>query len=243
MNEPIKHKFLRPNYYFGLMFNEGWVFGRVINRRFCRYKPYKLINEAGTAQSIATGTAQSELLLKDPRNTDNDLLYLGDYKSDDGFPWFYHVGIGIKPSGVRCWMRYPETTEVPGKFPQLDPIKPDSNENLGYFTMDDSPFEEPTEFTEFVLMPKTRVGFQYYNNESYTVRPVLNIEVMLYKVEILNRTTHANIISQIASGTRPAALFRIGYGNKPIGMEQAFKNDWKAELLTLSEAQQLGRKF
>lgn len=239
---PIEEKFLQTNYYFGLEFSDGWMFGRVITRDFCRYKPYKLINAAGTATAIATLTHQSELLLKDPRNTDNDLLYMSSYTSPDGHPWFYHFAIGIKPVGIRAWVRYPETTDIPGKFPELDPISPSNDENLGYFTWDDSPYEEPTEFTEMVLMPKTRIGIEYYNTTAETQRPVLNIETMVYKFQVLDKINHPNIIAQIANGQRPAALFRVGYGVKPAAMEQGLMSAWRVELMSLDQAMALGGK-
>jgi hypothetical protein len=237
---PIEEKFLRPNYYFAAQFSEGWMFGRVITRDFCRYKPYKLINAAGTATTIATVTHQSEILLKDPRNTDNDLLYLDTYTSSDGYPWFYHFAIGIKPVGIRAWVRYPETQDIPGKFPVLDPISPSNDEDLGYFTWDDSPYEAPTEFTEMVLMPKTRIGLEYYNTTGETQRPVLSIVTMVYKFEVLDKVTHPQLISQIANGQRPAAFFRVGYGVRPIAMEQGMINAWRVELMTLDQAQALG---
>ena len=236
---PIEEKFLRPNYYFALQFSDGWLFGRVITREFCRYKPYKLINSAGTATSIDTDTHQSEILLKDPRNTDNDLLYMEGYTSPDGYPWFYHFGIGIKPVGIRSWVRYPDTQEIPGKFPELDPISPSNDEDLGYFTWADSPYEGPTEFTEMVLMPKTRIGLEYYNTTAETQRPVLNIISMVYKFDVLDKMSNPNLISQIANGQRPAAFFRIGYGNNPAPMEQGLQNAWKCELMKLDEAQTL----
>lgn len=240
----IEDKFLRQNYLFGLQFSDGWMFGRIITRNFCRYKPYKLINTAGTATSIAASTHQSELLIKDPRNTDNDMLYMNSYISPDGYPWFYHFALGIKPVGIRAWIRYPETTDIPGKFPELDPISPTNNEDLGYFTWEDSPYEGPTEYTEMVLMPKTRISLEYYNTTSETQKPVLNISTMVYRFEVLDKISNPHLISQIASGQRPAALFRIGYGVRPTAMEQGLQNAWRAELMTLEQAIALsgGRK-
>ena len=64
---------------------------------------------------------------------------------------------------------------------------------------------------------------------------------MVYQFEVLNKVTHGNLISQIANGQRPAAFFRVGYGVRPIAMEQGMLNSWQCDLMSLEQAQQLGR--
>ncbi len=234
---PITEKFLRENWYGALFFAEGIFFFRVLTRQFSRYSPYKLLSKAGTAQEITASTHQGELLLLDPRSTEDELLYLENYTDGAGFPHLYHCGIGIRPHGLRMYQRLPETQEIiGGKFDGLNPVAPNANEDLAYITSEDSPFDNPTEASEFILLPKTRTSFEFYNNETCVVRPVLNVMAMKYCIQPLNNITHSNLITQIARGQRPASLFRVGYSNKPIAADAALQKAWNMELFKNMDA-------
>jgi len=237
---PIEKKFLQPNYLFAMQFREGWIFGRVIRRRICQYKPYSLIDSAGNTVDIAADSAQAELRFRDPRNTDVDILYL-DTSTNAGWPWFLHGGIGIKPQQIYMYPRFPEGKDIPGKFPNIDPIKPSAGDLVGYVNSLKSPYEEPTDFFEYVIPPKLHIGAEYYNkDDALAHNPVMNLLFCVYWFEALTKTKHPALIRAIAARTTPAAFFTVGFGDLPQELGNALREDWKVEPMRLSEALTLG---
>jgi len=115
------------------------VFGRVIRRRICQYKPYSLIDATGATVDIAADTYQAELRFRDPRNPKISILYLKT-STNAGWPWFLHGGIGIKPQYIYMYPRFPEGKEIPGKFPIIDPIRPVEGDFIGYINSLKSPY-------------------------------------------------------------------------------------------------------
>lgn len=237
---PIVKKFLEPNYFLALQFREGFVFGRVVARRICQYKPWALIDSDGTVVDIAASTAQAELRFRDPRNAANDILYL-DSSTNAGFPWVYHGAIGIKPQYVYMYPRYPEGKEIPGKFPEVDPIRPSSGDLLGYVNGLKSPYQDPTDYVEWVIPPHIHVAAEYYNHDpSRAHNPALNILFALYWFQTFSKARLPNLIRRIASREVPAAFLKVGFGDFPHDLGSALAKDWKVEPLTLSDAVAIG---
>jgi len=233
---PIVEKFLQPNYLLALQFQEGFIFGRVVRRRICQYKPYAVIDSNGNTVDIDASSHQSELRFRDPRNTENDILYL-DEATDNNFPWIFHGAIGIKPQYINMYLRFPEGQTIPGKFPELDQIKPSSGDDLGYINSLNSPYESPTDFVEIVIPPKIHLGAEYYNKDpNRKHQPVLNLLFALYWFEIFNPSRHASIIRKIALREVPAAFLTVGFADRPYQMGTALQNDWKAIPLKLEDA-------
>lgn len=239
---PIQDKFLQPNYLMALGYREGFIFGRVLRRRACMYKPWPLINADGDVvdiadQSYATGC----LRFNDPRNTRNDILYL-DKETDQHTAWILHGAIGLKPSQIRMYLRMPEAQDIPGIFPNLDPIIPTAGDNLGYISGLQSPYELPTDFLEVVIPPKVHICAEWYNNDSgdRNHQPVANLMFMTYWFQVLTPQTHPNLIAQIALRHVPAAFFTIGIGTVPLIYGSDFEQSWGAKPLTLEEAGALG---
>ena len=243
---PITQKFLQNNYLMALGFREGFIFGRVIKRRICMYKPWSLIDANGNAVDIAeySYAAQGCLRFRDPRNTQNDILYL-DSETDQGYPWILHGAIGIKPNVIQCYLRYPEAQDIPGKFPNIDPIVPSAGDRTGYFNGLVSPYEYPSDFCEIVLPPKIHIGAEYYNRE-YEVdglvahRPTMNLLFSVYWFDALNKDRHARLISKIAKREVPAAFFSIGLGDVPLTYGGDYERHWGVTALSLDEAINLG---
>jgi len=236
---PIEKKFLQPNYLFAIEFSEGWIFGRVIKRRLCNYKPYSVIDANGTSVDIAASSAQAELRFRDPRNTANDILYL-DTSTKAKYPWFLHGSIGIQSQYIYMYPRFPEGKTIPGKFPNVDAIQASAGNLLGYVNSLKSPYYEPTDYLEYVIPPKLHIGAEYYNKHpTRIINPVLNLLFSVYWFQALSKTKHPNLISAIARRTVPAAFFTVGFDDLPSDLGGDLKEDWKVEPMTLDEAMAL----
>jgi len=237
---PIVEKFLLPNHLLALEFDEGWIFGRVVRRRIMHYKPYKLINAAGTVVDIATVATQAELWLRDPRNKDVDIIYL-DATVDKGFPWILHGAIGWKPHQILVYPRIPEGSNIPGKFPGIDPIQPSAGNVTGYYSGVESPYDKPTDFMEYVIPPKTHIGHEWYNKDTRTQNIVANILFALYHFQALiplrvGVGPNNRVIRDIALRHVPATFLTVGFTSQPLPMGTTLIEDWKVSPITLDEA-------
>ena len=241
---PIEKKFLQSNYLFAMQFREGWIFGRVVRRRICQYKPYALVDPSLPSPyyvDMAADSAQSELRFRDPRNLDVDILYL-DVATNSGWPWFLHGGMGIMPQYIYMYPRFPEGKDIPGKFPNVDPIKPGSGDLLGYVNSLKSPYEEPTDFFEYVIPPKLHIAAEYYNKDTEKAhQPVMNLLFALYWFQALTRAKHPDLISGIATRRVPAAFFTVGFGDFPQELGDTLRKEWDVEPMSLEEAARGGR--
>jgi hypothetical protein len=234
----IADRFLYPNYLFALEGYEGFLFGRVVRRRICEYRPYPLIDSAGAAVNIPPVSHQAELRFRDPRNTANDLAYL-DQTTDGGYPWFMHGAIGIKPYQVRMYVRHPEGKDIDGKFPNADPIRPSSGDSFGYIDEVISPFMDPSDRAELVIPPLQHIGAEYYNSDAIkTLNPVLNLSFAVYWADFFQVGLDDNLIGKIARREIPASYLRIGYGNNALEFGDKLLKDWKVTPIGLSEAMQ-----
>lgn len=231
----IADRFLYPNYLFALEGDEGFLFGRVVRRRICEYRPYPLIDAAGTAVNIAPATHQAELRFRDPRNTQNDILYL-DGTTNAGYPWFMHGAIGIKPHQIKMYLRSPEGKDINGKFPNVDPIQPTVGDDFGYIDEVISPYLEPTDRAEVVIPPLQHIGAEYYNEDTVkTIQPVMNLSFAVYWADFFHVGLDDVIIGRIARREIPATYLRIGYGNDALEFGDSLLRDWKVEPKLLSE--------
>jgi hypothetical protein len=240
---PIQKKFLTKNQLFALECREGFLFGRTIRRRICNWKPYNLIDANGTTVDIAASSNQTELRFRDPRNSQNDILYL-ETGSNSGWAWFFHGAFGVKPQYIYMYPRYPEGDVIPGKFPNVDPIRPGSGDPISALNGLNSPFEQPTDFHETVILPKMRLGCEYYNiDEKRNHQPVINILFSVYWVQWLKKNMHATLISDIAGKKyrgENAAFLTHGWGDQPQDLGPDLQKEWKVEPMSLDEALGLG---
>jgi len=241
--QPLIDKFLEHNYLFALAVRKGFIFGRVKWRRIMNYKRWSLIDADGTAIDIGAGSAQAELRFRDPRNAAKDLLYL-DTSSNAGQPWFMYGGFGITPQQVYMYLRYPEGKTVPGKFPNVNPIRPSQGDEFGYINELNSPHEQPTDWVECVILPGNRIAAEYYNQDAdRNHRPQVNILFCTYWIEIFRPKTHPQLISDIAcrryQGAK-AAFLKHGFGDYPDELGSQLETDWKVEGMELDKAAALG---
>lgn len=243
---PIAEKFLENNFLFALSFREGFLFGRTLHRRFTSYKPWNLIDADGTTVDILPATAQAELRFRDPRNNEKDILFLST-SSNANHPWFFHGAFGIKPQHVRMYLRQPEGEIVPGKFPNLNPIRPSQADHLGYIDEINSPYEKPSDYVEVVIPPLMHIAAEYYNRapaaEKRRHQPVVNIQFCLYWVEFFRAETHPDLISDIAARRREgakASFLKVGLGDFPHDLGTTLRDDWKVIPMKIDEARALG---
>lgn len=239
---PIREKFLLPNYLGALEFKEGFVFFRVVRRMICRYKPYPVIDENGNSIDVQPLSYETEHRFRDPRNTENSILYLESTTSPDGYPWFLHGAIGIKPQYIYMYLRIPEGREIPGRFPNLDPIRPSAGDNFGYINSEFSPYGEPTDFVELVIPPRVHVSAEYYNKDpDRSHQPVLDLFFCVYRIQIFkpDNDKHKKIIADIAQRRVPAAFLMTGGAETPLEMGTTLMKDWDVRPISLDEASEL----
>lgn len=249
--KPITEKFLERNHLFALAFREGWIFGRVLLSEKKYFKPYALINSAGTAQDIGPAAGISELRIYDPRNRDTRLLYLDDHTTADtksvagpnfkgGLPTVLHGAIGLKPAHIRAYVRYPWGKLHFGEFEGLNPISGTSaNQYLGFLDGMYSPYEMPTDWLEMWIPPKTDISLEFYNQDSKTHQPVLNLMFNQYHFQPLsvNNDIHRRIIKLIAARQIPAAFAQCGPSR---GLKTYDYADWwKVQPISIDEALQV----
>lgn len=244
--KPIWQRFLLKNQLFSLDFKEGFVFARVIRRRICHYKPWNLIDSNGDAVDIGEDSHAGPYRFRDPRNTANDILFL-ETSTNQGYPWLLHGGIGIRPQQILMYPRYPEGKTIPGKFPNLDPIKPSSGEYLGYVASQQSPFEQPTDYIEYVIPPHQRIAAEYYNqDDDRDHQPVLHLLFAVYWFQILTLDTHPELVGKIAERRVPSTFLTVGFGDAPESLGQLTSENWGLgskyeKVLSLDEAARGGR--
>lgn len=244
--QPIMQKFLRQNDLFMLAFQQGFIFGRVLFAERMQFKPYKVINSAGTAVEVAAGSSQAELRFRDPRNTNVDLLYMDDETDVNAFnlPWILHGSIGIRPrtNALRMTLTYPEAKSKFGKFPDADPIQGTSAGNfLGYLSGENSPYEIPSDFLELWIPPKIHIGHQWYNDDAINHGPSLHLLFTLYHFQILRPDgppDESDLIKKMATRKVPAAVAQCGPSQSLL--QYTYGSSWGVQPIALYEATTLG---
>lgn len=231
------------NQLFALEFQEGFFFGRVIRRRICQWKPWPLIDANGNDVDLAPSGSQAEVRFNDPRNVANDILYLSA-TTDVGLPWFFHGAFGIDPQQINMYLRYPEGDIIPGKFPQINPIRPTSGDNISALKSQVSPYEEPTDYHEIVIQPQIHIGAEYYNRDpARHHQPIINLLFALYWCQILKKNTHPTLIADIALKRyegADAVFLQCGFGDKSNTAGPQLIQDWRETPMSLDEAAMLG---
>lgn len=239
---PIIERFFRPNYLFALEFQEGFVFGRVVRRRISRYK-LPLVDSNGNTVTIGPAASQAELRFRDPRNTKNDILFLNN-NTDDCYAWFLHGSIGIKPEQIYMYPRYPSGRNIPGNFPNLDPIRPSSGDEISQVNEEMSPYEEPSDYYEYTIMPGQAIGAEYFNKDSVrTFQPVVQLLFATYWFQVLTAEQYPRLVSDIANSRgkgQHAAFLTVGFGNIPEPIGSQLAKDWGATPMSLDDAASLG---
>lgn len=235
-HRPITEKFLEPNQRLAMGFRGTddelkWVWARILSRETTQHRPF-----TNNLTPIAAGGTLSEVELKDITGATGMPLF--NVTDQYAKTLIYHVGIGISPSWwIRCYPRYPSGSRL-GEIPSFNAISLGSD--YGYFTGEDSPYEEPTDAMEFVFPFGITADFGFANKDTDEVhQPVLNVQMRKYHVEILDpgKTEHARLIKRMADGSAPVYWFPIGPATNPANY--GLKNHYGVEALTISQARTL----
>lgn len=236
---PIRDKFMQNNFLFALQGYEGWIFGRTVNRRIMEY-PFGLVDADGNAVDISASSHQAEVRFRDPRNAEKDLLYLSQ-TTEGGYPWFLHGAIGIWPPQINMYLRYPESRDIAGKFPNADPIRPSDGDNVSPLRTDNSPYRSPSDQIELVIPPLLHIGTELYNRDANrNHQPRLRLLFALYFTHLFEEGRDDDMISDIASRRKPATFLTMGFGSRAHDFGNRILEDWGVRPMSLDEAIALG---
>jgi len=204
------------------------------------YKPYALSDASGNAVTVSAGSYKTDQVLYDSRSPYKKILYL-DSATNSGFPWILHGSIGITPPYLLMYPRFPSGGDLYGKWPELAPARPSSGDKFSYVSEKESPYDNPTDFIEYVIPPKLDISFDFYNTDSSRdAQPVLNLLFALYWFEVLTPERHARLIGKIAAREVPAAYLKVGFGYAPLSMSDVIRKEWRATPMSLEEAIAIG---
>lgn len=191
----IRDRFLSPGNLFGLQFNDGIIFGHVLRREPLKYKPLRVTDESGTVLTVAAQAASDEIVIKDPRSSTKTVLGGSDLKPKWGkYPQLLHGSVGVFPNNFQMYVRYPtKAGNLHGVWPTTSPQDAGAGDELGNVDGDDSPYHDPTDALELVLVPGADPSFRFFNTRSSATdekadseQPVLNAQFARYGFEILN---------------------------------------------------------
>jgi hypothetical protein len=256
--QPIRNKFLQPNYLFTLQFQEGYLFGRTLNRELLTWDPYDQLGmiqpgsnsmlfpssqyPSGTnAVSPSNGSVTDTVLAGNQSLVNlHDILYIPTGKQA-----LIHGAIGIKPNYVYCYARYPLASSYFGRWPAVQPPQPANGDQFARFSGYDSPYEDPTDAVELVIPPGIDTSYQFFLQGKQTqTQPLLNLRFAYYQVDIFNpngQNFEKNLIGAIARRSVPASYLTCGPAQYPIGFGNTNQaNNFSVPPITLAQAQALG---
>lgn len=254
----IRDRFLSPGNLFGLQFNDGIIFGHVLRREALKYKPLRVTDEAGTVLTVAPQAASDEIVIKDPRTSAKTVLGGTDLKPKWGrMPQILHGSVGVYPNNFQMYVRYPtKAGNLHGVWPTTNAADPGAGDELGNVDGDDSPYHDPTDALELVLVPGADPSFRFFNTRSSATaderadseQPVLNCQFARYGFEFLNPLVRGDSMPSSAVGKamkkRANVLIRkimfgefedrfrwlpVGAGESLIEMPGDLKSRWREE--------------
>lgn len=194
--QSIEQKFLNVGDLFALKFSQGMVFLEVQAWEQIKYSPYDNIGEIEGEDS--SGWSRIE-------DNSDDILYVE--KKDKKV---LHVGMGQSPSHIRRFTNYPEGEVRLRSLPNLKTPRP--GKSFGYIDGNDSPFSDPTDAEELMIPPGVHLDFNFYNADTETHKPLLNIKLREYNVRALNPNNEQdkNAIRRIVSPGSPIPIANVG---------------------------------
>lgn len=254
----IERRFLYPNFLFGLIFQEGYVFGRILRRSIMQYKPFDqlgLLQPGSTQMTFPSALFQNNQI--SPQNTTqtdvilasglspadlHDVLYIPTAEPDvNAFP-FLHGAIGVKPSYVRVYPRYPQNESFMGKWPSLNPPQPQNGDPFAYFDGVESPYDTPTDFRQLVIPPGLHMSFQFFLPPQYDqVQPLLNLRFAFYVSQLFDPIDgpdwQKNLVGMIATSKVRSTFLTVGSGEQPLSITRI---NMPVEAVSIEAAAALG---
>lgn len=258
--------------YFGLEFAEGFIFGRVLERSIYNYRPLAIIDETGAAVNLAAQGVSGDNLIKDPRQSSNTAV--GGDKMNATWrnkPHIWHGSFGIMPPNMQFYIRYPAKSGAIANPPMngLPTPQPSSGDHLSKMDGDDSPYADPTNFVEMVIIPNQNPSITIFNDQAGgtgtdfgadSERPVINALFAHYVFDALKPLRNARavapslqpeernrakvnnrLIRKIVMGDYDPILkfFQAGFGEQLITYEDLLKTSWGVEPISMDDAKAL----
>lgn len=207
---------------FSVEFDEGWFFLEVEGRTFSQYPTFNL----GT---VASGDNTGWQLFE---NGNGDEI-LGVQSDEDKV---IHTGIGIMPN-VEMVLNYQDANIRLGSHPDLG--NPSAGDKHGMIRSEDSPYSNPTELSEMVVVPNVSPSVDVYNRTDSEVTVFANIRSMVYHVNVLSpdNEQERQMIKRIAGPGSPMPNFHAGNPMTQVSFTNSV--DWDADPLSRSEARGL----
>lgn len=225
--DPIEAKFLATQYKFGLQWDTGFTFHRILGRDRFKIRPWI----QGINLLAARGN-QSAIELKDDLSQK-----LWELDESDRY-LMYHFGVGIKPSQIRVFRYWPSSERLrPVENLENVSVGVLFNSERGYITGQDSPYMAPSDALETVVPYGVDVTWAFVNSDERRMhQPVLSFEVAKYQFEIIDPKVESVVVRQIAFGA-PCRLFTVG----PVAAPAKYKNEnkWGVKPITMAAARGL----
>jgi len=205
--------FLKPGWYFGLLFQQGWVFARVKAREFTNITPYPLGTLAGRGNFAAWNTIP-ELGVISPR------YLLSPQKKELINQYFW----GSSPADIRVFEQFPPRTDLRILINRLD-----LTGDIGYITGRQSPFLYPSPKTEHFNVYETYAQYNAFNPTNVSVPNVLmNFEIAKYTYEWVRDLT---MVKDFIDDRRKVHKFVMGPPDEPMSAPQWLVTSYGSDVL------------
>jgi len=205
--------FLKPSWYFGLLFNQGWVFARVLAREFTKISPYPLGSLAALS-NLTDWNAIPERGVVSPR------YLLMPQKQALIYQYFW----GVTPPDVRIFKQFPPRTDIGIIIDRLNLAG-----DIGYLTGRDTPYFYPSPKTEQFTVYEMYATYQARNPVNQAVRNVLmNFEICKYTYEWVRDPT---MVKDFIDDRRKVHKFVMGPPDEPTSAPQWLVTDYGKDVL------------
>lgn len=204
LTESYQKGLLKRNYLFGMEFQGGWIFGRVLTHDDIEYLYDRWIVSSTASEQLAARSALSvPLELYDDQN--RELLRVTERDH------VYQVFMGIANPRLRVYRQYPESFPN-GSLDKIPTNQVPTAYTPGYVNGTQTPFAEPTMIGETMIPTELRVYWQMFNPENFAVTPLVKFCIRLLKVQYFNPDDAGDkqIINNIMSGKYAAHLWTPG---------------------------------
>jgi hypothetical protein len=196
-----------------LGFKEGFIPVRVATRNYLKYY-YDFIVERTGFTGIPPQTFMSIGSLSSNKLGMNDILNYTE-KSQ-----LMVIRIGISPNNLR--MYYSESGSPVNVFDPTHTWYP-NNPQFGFVSGFESPFDQPTKYSDIFVVPQATIQFYLYNSTQSTVLPVFNIEMSVFKYQYIKDPDY---IFHLVEGDTPKKPYFYTIGNyyTPLSYSTTVKN-------------------
>nr|WP_294804516.1 hypothetical protein [uncultured Nitrososphaera sp.] len=270
----IKRAIRNTNSYIGMMFAEGVVYAKVKRREILEFNPVKVTDETGTVLTVGVQTNSTEILLKDPRDATKSLIGGTSLPATvNGDAQILHGAIGLAPATMQYYIRYPaKSGSLYGVFPQINAPRFNQLDRMAKVDGYDSPYREPTNMVELVLVPDIDFSLVFANNNPSNItgvttdadEPQLNVFFGRYILDVLRPAQDINEIPAERKARMRAkrdneiirncvygkydekGLFKylpVGFGDQLIPYPEDLATKWKVRPITDDNALGLPEVF